>query len=767
VAISKDALTLGCRSVPLPVEIEQIVSYPAITGTQINANTNCSGATANGSVQLNIDGAVPENNYSFAWFEGSSTTAPVLGTNTAGVVGGSGEIASNLPAGFYTVEVTNTTAVSTGCATVATFQVFENPPVITIPTADLSVTDVTLCSNPNGAAVVVNGIAEGTGAGNIADYTFSWSDANGNILPDAVTPNTSPSISNLPAGTYYVMATKNAGTAGLSCATALIEFEIEDKTIGSVNVDLINIVQPTRCLQPANVAGELHASASGNSVTGYTYSWYQGPDTSSPPVSNSASLTGIVIPAGQSDITFTVEVLNNSNNCSITETFTLPLEIVPVEITASTTPLTFCDQDNGTVFANVTSAGNDNYEYQWFIGAVVNATPDFTGKYNNDLPAGDYTVVAIDNTDAFCTSIPKTVTIENAQIIPAVTAEAEGPLTICDPARPDGAASASVSRDVINYHFDWYEGTSSSGIPVFSGSDINNLKGITYTVVATDIVTGCSGSTQITIEQDILPVPLPQVFVLSHVTSCVESNGMLEASVDGNTSDYIFHWYHSDPGQQPDTTDAEFRSEIYGDLASGTYYVSATSRITGCISGPANNTILDAPVFPEFDFKVEPATCNGEDGYLAIFMLNEVDIRTVVWDVNGSSIPGPTLQGIPAGTYSVTVTSTLGCSETKSMEVGTEIRPFNGISRNGDGQNEIFHINCIDSFPNNIVKIFNRAGTLVYESEGYDNIDIYFDGKSNRGISLIGSNLPDGTYFYIIDKRNGSKPIAGYLEIVN
>ena len=89
------------------------------------------------------------------------------------------------------------------------------------------------------------------------------------------------------------------------------------------------------------------------------------------------------------------------------------------------------------------------------------------------------------------------------------------------------------------------------------------------------------------------------------------------------------------------------------------------------------------------------------------------------------------------------------------------------MSRNGDGQNDIFHIDCIDLFPSNFVKIFNRAGTLVYEAEGYNNIDIYFDGKSNKGISLIGSNLPDGTYFYVIDKRDGSKPVAGYLEIVN
>jgi len=113
------------------------------------------------------------------------------------------------------------------------------------------------------------------------------------------------------------------------------------------------------------------------------------------------------------------------------------------------------------------------------------------------------------------------------------------------------------------------------------------------------------------------------------------------------------------------------------------------------------------------------------------------------------------------------VTTQLGCSESKTITIITDIRPFNGVSRNSDGQNDIFYINCIDNFPGNNVKIFNRAGTKVYEDDNYDNIDIYFDGKSNKGISPMGVNLPDGTYYYIIDKRNGSKPIAGYLELVN
>ncbi|MDQ2657639.1 MAG: gliding motility-associated C-terminal domain-containing protein [Bacteroidota bacterium] len=767
VAISKHPLTMGCRSVPVLTEIKQNVNYPAILANQVNANTNCSGSTATGLIQLDIDGAAPETNYSFTWFEGNSTAAPVLGTNTSGVVTGVGETASSLPAGFYTVEVTNTTATSTGCSSTATFQVFDNPPVVSIAAADLSITDVLLCSDPNGASVVVNSVREGAGLANLADYTFAWLDASQNLLPNAVTPNTTPGISNLPAGTYFVRATKTAGATGVNCATALVEFEIGDKTINSVNVELTDIIRPTRCLQPSNVTGELHVIASGNSITGYTYSWHTGPDTSSPIVSGTQDLSGIVIPAGDQDITFTVEVLNNSNNCRVTDTYVLPLDVRTVEISASATPLTSCTTNNGGVFATVSSGGSNNYDYQWSIGNVAKATPDFTGKQNSALAAGSYTVVAVDQVDAFCTSAPQTVTIDNMQVFPDVSAEALQPLTICDPLRPDGAAKAHVSGDVVHYRFDWYEGDTPSGAPIYTGADINNLRNITYSVVATDLVSGCQDVTQVVIQQNLLAVPLPEINVLSHVTSCVENNGALEASVGGNTGDYIFHWYDFNPGQAPDTASADFKGEIYAQLAAATYYVSATSRITGCISAPVSEDVLAEPVYPDFRFKVEPATCEGDDGYLALYMLNDVDISSVVWNVNGMEVTGPTLQNIPAGTYTVTVTSTLGCPETREMQVDTEIRPFNGVSRNGDGQNDIFHIDCIDQFPTNLVKIFNRAGTLVYEAEGYDNVATYFDGKSNKGISLMGSNLPDGTYFYVIDKRNGTKPIAGYLEIVN
>jgi len=43
---------------------------------------------------------------------------------------------------------------------------------------------------------------------------------------------------------------------------------------------------------------------------------------------------------------------------------------------------------------------------------------------------------------------------------------------------------------------------------------------------------------------------------------------------------------------------------------------------------------------------------------------------------------------------------------------------------------------------------------------------VVFSGIGEKGVYAFGNELPDGTYFYIIDKRDGSKPITGYLELV-
>jgi len=88
------------------------------------------------------------------------------------------------------------------------------------------------------------------------------------------------------------------------------------------------------------------------------------------------------------------------------------------------------------------------------------------------------------------------------------------------------------------------------------------------------------------------------------------------------------------------------------------------------------------------------------------------------------------------------------------------------IHANVNGGN--FEIRNIELYPNNTVKIFNRWGILVFETQGYDNDSNAFRGISNARATISqDKELPVGIYFYIINyvDEGTSKTLDGYLYV--
>ncbi|MGC1471798.1 MAG: gliding motility-associated C-terminal domain-containing protein [Psychroserpens sp.] len=85
-----------------------------------------------------------------------------------------------------------------------------------------------------------------------------------------------------------------------------------------------------------------------------------------------------------------------------------------------------------------------------------------------------------------------------------------------------------------------------------------------------------------------------------------------------------------------------------------------------------------------------------------------------------------------------------------------------GLSPNNDGINDTFDIECIEEYPSNILKIFNRFGVQIYQKENYKND---WDGSANTGLLHNSGLLPVGTYFYILDLNTGEKPKVGWLYL--
>ncbi|MBT8376202.1 MAG: gliding motility-associated C-terminal domain-containing protein, partial [Bacteroidia bacterium] len=88
---------------------------------------------------------------------------------------------------------------------------------------------------------------------------------------------------------------------------------------------------------------------------------------------------------------------------------------------------------------------------------------------------------------------------------------------------------------------------------------------------------------------------------------------------------------------------------------------------------------------------------------------------------------------------------------------------YNEFSPNGDGVNDTFLIDCIERYPNNTLKIYNRWGNIVFEENGYLND---WNGISNgRAVQNQNAQLPVGTYYYVLDLGDGSEPRVGWVYI--
>ena len=85
-----------------------------------------------------------------------------------------------------------------------------------------------------------------------------------------------------------------------------------------------------------------------------------------------------------------------------------------------------------------------------------------------------------------------------------------------------------------------------------------------------------------------------------------------------------------------------------------------------------------------------------------------------------------------------------------------------GFSPNGDGTNDLFVIRGIANYPKNTFVIFNRWGNKVFEASPYQNT---WDGRSMFGLRVGGNELPTGTYFYVLDLKDGSSVFKGTIYL--
>lgn len=115
--------------------------------------------------------------------------------------------------------------------------------------------------------------------------------------------------------------------------------------------------------------------------------------------------------------------------------------------------------------------------------------------------------------------------------------------------------------------------------------------------------------------------------------------------------------------------------------------------------------------------------------------------------------------------YKLYVTDVNGCVNYDSVFVELEIdSPIfelvtNVITPNGDGKNDYWYVQGIETFVDSHVIIFDQYGSVIFEADNYMND---WDG------SYKGAKLPNGTYFYYITfKENQDYVYKGSITILS
>jgi gliding motility-associated-like protein len=202
-------------------------------------------------------------------------------------------------------------------------------------------------------------------------------------------------------------------------------------------------------------------------------------------------------------------------------------------------------------------------------------------------------------------------------------------------------------------------------------------------------------------------------------------------------------------------------------LIPGTYFAAETKG--GCVSDKPQEieVTFTSPVI-----SISPLTlpvCAVGNGELTI--LGADPTYTYTWIADGVVLKETTsklsnLKDDKSIKYSVIVTDARGC-KSKDTTSFTDCEPAKIpqiITPNNDGKNDKFVLHYDSKYPKCKLFIYNRWGAMVYESDIPYKDD--WDGKSNASDALGKDILPASTYFYMIDKGDGSTPESGYIELV-
>lgn len=439
---------------------------------------------------------------------------------------------------------------------------------------------------------------------------------------------------------------------------------------------------------------------------------------------------------------------------------TVVVNDVPV---AEFTPPVICVNDINAPFVDASTGNVTNWAWNFgdpnANGANPNTSTVQNPSHHYTLP-GTYTAQLIATNAAGCKdTIPHTVTVNGGILTPAFTVQNNSALcsnkdiTIKD-------ASTIDAGSILKVEIFW-----DPADLTIKTTDNSPTPGKTYSHTYAEFGTPASktfsvryvvysGQTCI----DFIDVPItllatPQLAVSAVLPVCTNSPSLQLSAQLQNTlpGSGVF----SGTGVSPT---GNFNPSVAGAGSHNILYTYTANN--GCVNSIPQTVVVNPT--PIADAGPDRAVLEGGYVVLSPTLITNIPV-TYSWTppqyLNDANVAKPQASPPTDFTYTLTVTSDKGCTTSDDVFVKLlkDLVVPNAFSPNGDGIHDRWEIQYLESYPGCVIQIYNRYGQMV---QRFVNYTTPWDGKIN------GRDAPIGTYYYIIDPKNGRKPITGFVDII-
>ncbi len=556
----------------------------------------------------------------------------------------------------------------------------------------------------------------------------------------------------------------------------------------SVNVSLLINNQTVIITEPTN-----QITCTGNSVSfivaasgaGLTYQWQKGNIN----LINSGNISGVTDDTLTFNVPTFADTASNyrvivSGTCNPKDTSANVALFINNQTVITTEPSNQITCTGNSV-SFIVAASGAGLTYQWRKGNVnLTNTGNITGANTSTLTlnpvniadtANDYDVIVTDLCNFKDTSVNVSLTVNSPAAIISVQPASQ---TICE----GNLASFSVVATGSGLNYQWRKGNSNlinggniSGVftavltinPAGAIDSADNYRVLVTSATCPSTVTSVNVSLNISTSAVITTEPTNQA-------TCV--GNLISFNVTASGSGIItYQWRKGNVNliNSGNTSGVTTNNLVINPIgvadAANNYNVIITG---GCLSADTSVDVsLTANEIPVAVASGTSPVCIGKPINLTAQPLPNA---TYSWSgPNGysSSSQNPTVSAATfadSGFYYLIVTQNTCNSPTVAVNISVIECPNislnipEGFSPNGDGVNDWYVIRGLENYSNNSIKVFNRWGSLVFESSPYNND---WGGKSTSSINAGGADLPIGVYFLVLDLGDGSTVKKGTIYL--